>query len=215
MPALINNPYSRHHPLWIGNQYSTSLFRNSLILGESTFAYNAEDPDDTQWIRYWINKAIVQNNIKNKANGAKLEELDKTFCRLHWFTSDPVLRGKYNYSSLYYATESAKLEAWFNQLAFINFVTEPVGLDNDWKVTDGMLVAARRPLKLALEELKPKAVWVMGKRQVEYSLDVLLGFGIPMENIEIMTPHPAMILSNVDGLASAARFLAILKRLNG
>jgi hypothetical protein len=55
----------------------------------------------------------------------------------------------------------------------------------------------------------------MGKRQVKCSLNVLLEFGIPMKNIEIMTPHPAMAISNVDGLASAARFLAILERLNG
>jgi hypothetical protein len=209
------NPYPKE-PFWIGERFydSANILRGGLIVGESTYG---EDEDDPQWIGYFINKTVIETNIELRREGKKEEKPDRTFCRLHWFMAAPVIRSQFSYEKLFYRTSSEELQSWFDLFAFTNYVLKPVGETNRSKVTDAKLKAARKPFRRALEMIRPKAAWVLGKKQTkdpENALGVLKDFGVERKNIEVMIAHPVCV-STVEGLVSWEQFLAIMRRLNG
>lgn len=211
---MIENPYPRDS-IWIGKRYDepTNILRNALIVGESTYG---EDADDPQWIRYFIDKKVIATNYELRREGKQKEKPDTTFCRLRWFMTDPDTRAGLSYVKLFECATSNQLQAWFDQFAFTNYVVVPVGATNKSKATDRQLALARVPFLRALEQIRPKAAWVLGKRQTDdpkNTLGILKDFGVEERNIEVMRPHPAFI-STAEGLKSWERFLDIMRRLN-
>jgi hypothetical protein len=77
---------------------------------------------------------------------------------------------------LYKRSSSAVLDRWFNRFAFYNYVSKSIGPTNA-RVTAGQLDAARQPFRQALQVIKPTGVWIMGKRQVEYSEKIIEQYG--------------------------------------
>jgi hypothetical protein len=211
---MIENPYPKDS-IWIGKRHDdpTNILRYALIVGESTYG---EDTDDPQWIRYFIDKKVIATNDELRREGKQKEKPDTTFCRLRWFMTDPGMRAGLSYVKLFERASSDQLQAWFDQFAFTNYVVVPVGATNKSKVTDPQLALARVPFLRTLEKIRPKAAWVLGKRQTddpENTLGILKNFGVEERNIEVMIPHPAFI-STVEGLKSWERFLDIMRRLN-
>ena len=195
------NPYPTNS-FWIGDRYrdETNPLRGALILGEST--YGPVRANDPQWIHYFID-----------CQAKRWQDIDRMFGRLHWFMTDRAETAGVSYIELYKRSSRKILKSWFNRFAFTNFVTQPL-LDRKKRVSGLDLAKAREDLSRVLERIQPKGIWVMGARQEPYSVDVLEGFGIPRENIEVMRPHPSWI-SNLKGWESWARFRAIMRRVNG
>jgi hypothetical protein len=55
----------------------------------------------------------------------------------------------------------------------------------------------------ALQVIKPTGVWIMGKKQVEYSEEIIEQYGIKTIDREIMIPHVNRV-SNVEGAGELA-----------
>ncbi len=94
-------------------------------------------------------------------------------------------------------TERASIEqrlAWWNGIAFYNFVPGSVGASRSDRPSDAAFRAARAPLGLVLERLRPDGVWIIGKGQAAYSAGVVEEFGAVHE----VTAHTASY-----GLSSA------------
>jgi hypothetical protein len=194
------NPYPTNSN-WTGKRYDdpSNFLRGGLILGEST--YGEVPARDPQWIWYFINKEAGDN----------WKYIDRTFGRLHRFMSGKDV----SFIKLYKSTSSDDLESWFNLFAFTNFVAPSVSANASGASQSQLKDAGRIFLgRLSVLYPKPKGVWVMGEAQTCVSHAVLRELGIPSENIEVMKPHPAYI-SNVDGVKSWERFLAIMRRVNG
>jgi hypothetical protein len=195
------NPYSQD-PIWIGDRYSdpTNELRGALILGVAP--WGEPPPADPQWIRYFIEKKAT-----------KKADIDRSFSRLHWIMTDETISDSCNYIELYERSSSAELERWFNLFAFYNYVSKSVGPTNASKVTSRQLADARQPFREALQMIDPKGVWIMGKRQVKYSEEIIEQYGINSSDREIMIPHVCLV-SNVGGRESWRRFGDIMRRIN-
>jgi hypothetical protein len=55
-----------------------------------------------------------------KPGQMKDDEIDKTFCRLHWFMTDPLVAAPLSYEQLYMKATPEQLRTWFNLFAFTN-----------------------------------------------------------------------------------------------
>ena len=97
--------------------------------------------------------------------------------------------------------------AWWNGLAFYNFVPGTVGDSRDTRPSAKMLVASKAPLREVLNRLSPKGVWIVGKEQAEYSADVVRTFGAACE----VTAHTASY--GLSSAALAASWQGLLQRV--
>lgn len=151
--------------VWIGDNYERSADR-ILVLGESWY-------DDVEPLAVYVPR------------WARGDVDDKTFSRL--FNGASGLH-----------TERATLAqrlAWWNGIAFYNFVPGTVGKSRSDRPSRAACIAARDPLAAVLDRLRPKGVWIIGKGQAEHSADVVRLFGAAYE----VTAHTASY-----GLSSAA-----------
>jgi hypothetical protein len=152
-------------------------------------------PRTPQWIRYFIEKKAINR-----------EEIDRSFSRLHWIMTDETVSDSFSSIELYKRSSSAELGRWFNSFAFYNRVAKPVSIERAG-ARPAQLAAARQIFGEALDIIKPKGVWVIGKAQCDETLPILDGYRIARE---IMIPHVAFI-SNLDGKASWRRFRSIMR----
>jgi hypothetical protein len=151
--------------VWIGDNYARSANR-ILVLGESW--YGDVEPLAVyvpRWARGEINDSMF-SRLFNAASGLHTER----------------------------ATHAQRL-AWWNGIAFYNFVPGTVGKSRSDRPGRAVFIAARDPLAAVLDRLRPQGVWIIGKEQAEHSADVVRLFGAACE----VTAHTASY-----GLSSAA-----------
>ncbi len=151
--------------VWIGDYYARSPAR-ILILGESWYA-NVEPL--AVYVPRWARGEINDYTFSRLFNGASGLHTER-------------------------ATQAQRL-AWWNGIAFYNFVPGTVGNSRSDRPTRAAFIAARDPLTAVLDRLRPQGVWIIGKQQAEHSADVVRLFGAAYE----VTPHTASY-----GLSSAA-----------
>jgi len=160
--------------VWIGENYERSTNR-LLVLGESW--YGDIEPL-AAYVPRWAHGAIN----------------DSMFSRLFNAASGLHTAG---------ATYAQRL-AWWNGIAFYNFVPGTVGTTRRDRPSRSAFAAARTSLTTTLDRLSPKGVWIIGKGQAEYSADVVRQFGAACE----VTAHTASYgLSSVALAASWANLI--------
>lgn len=143
--------------VWKGQRFQDT---GILILGESTYG---DDEPLTDYIPKWI--------------AGTLAERDYTFSRIFKAAE------KLNASEV----TSGQRGAFWHSVAFYNFVPGTVGETNKQKATEEHFKQAAKDLPDVLKELKPKAVWILGKTQAKHSQPVVERAGILCEVIT----HPA------------------------
>jgi len=163
--------------VWIGENYERSADR-ILILGESW--YGDVEPL-AAYVPRWARAEITR---------------DYTFARI------------FNAASGFHTKHATLVQrlAWWNGIAFYNFVPGTVGASADDRPSSAALAAARMPLTAVLAHLAPKGVWIIGKGQAKYSADVVLHFGAQYE----VTDHPG---ARPTSAAMAASWANLLQRL--
>jgi hypothetical protein len=142
--------------VWIGSGYSQSANR-ILVLGESWYG-------DVEPLAVYVPRWV------------RGEVIDNTFARI------------FNAASGCH-TESASQEqrtAWWNSIAFYNFVPGSVGASRSDRPSPAAYIAAAGPLAVVLDQLRPRGVWILGKGQAEYSVGVVERSGIACE----VSTHP-------------------------
>jgi hypothetical protein len=143
--------------VWIGDDYAASAPR-ILILGESW--YGDIEPlvgYVPRWARGEINDSMF-SRLFNAASGSHTDR----------------------------ASHAQRL-AWWNGIAFYNFVPGTLGDSRSDRPSRATFVAARVPLAAVLDRLRPQGVWIIGKQQAEHSVDVVRLFGAAYE----VTAHTA------------------------
>jgi hypothetical protein len=128
-----------------------------LILGESWYG---DDEPLTGYIQRW----------------ARGEQQDTLFACLY-----NSLSGRRQEQS----TPAQRL-AWWQTIAFCNFIPGSLGATNDQRPTPAQFRAARVPFASTLVELAPKGVWIVGIGQAEHSQSVVKDFGAIFEVVR----HP-------------------------
>lgn len=86
-------------------------------------------------------------------------------------------------------TDDAKLverAAFWDSVAFCNFVQEPVGLTCDDRPDDSHYRGAVLSLPRVLQIIRPRAVLILGSEQGAHSRTVVSQLGIPC----VVAPHP-------------------------
>jgi hypothetical protein len=89
------------------------------------------------------------------------------------------------------ATAQQKFAFW-DELAFMNFVYWSVGTTNRSKATAAHFLAAQAHLELFLGILRPHVVWVLGAIQAAYSAPVIKKLGIR----NVVSKHPRSGISH-------------------
>ncbi len=89
------------------------------------------------------------------------------------------------YTRVAKATGLGKAAFW-QRVAFTNFVIDSVGTHRTHRPTIAHYMASKPRLRELLAEVAPRAVWVLGKEQGEYSRPVVQEAGIPC----IVSRHP-------------------------
>jgi hypothetical protein len=151
------NITTRRHDVWLGTQYGLSGQR-ILVLGESW--YGGLEPLST-FIPRWARK----------------EERDYTYSRLFNACSG-------HHTSK--ASAAARL-AWWQTIAFANFVEGSIGPTRDTRPSRAQFSAAAIRLPLLLTELMPTVVWILGIEQSGHSQPVISSAKIAI----VTSPLPA------------------------
>ncbi|MBY0261633.1 MAG: hypothetical protein K2Q20_04785 [Phycisphaerales bacterium] len=142
--------------VWVGDNYERSTHR-ILVLGESWYS---DVVPLAEYVPRWASKAVVDMTLSRLFNAASGSHTDR-------------------------ATHAERL-AWWNGIAFYNFVHGTVGNTSSDRPTPAMYIAARECLPPVLDQLRPRGVWILGKEQAEYSAELVQRFGASYE----VTSHP-------------------------
>jgi hypothetical protein len=89
------------------------------------------------------------------------------------------------YTRIANATGLGKVAFW-QRVAFTNFVVERIGALREHRPTVAHYASSRDRLRALLEELAPRAVWVLGKEQSAYSAPVIKASGVRC----VVSRHP-------------------------
>lgn len=142
--------------IWIGQDYEVSGKR-ILVLGESWYG-QLESLSD--YIPKWAAGKIRDNTFSRIFNAGSGSHTSK-------------------------AAEHEILQFW-NSIAFYNFVVGTVGDTREHRPTKEQYESSKGPLRLVLEGLKPKGVWILGKGQAAYSEQVVRDMRLAYE----VVAHP-------------------------
>ena len=158
--CIMKEPYFKP---WIGENYESSKPR-ILILGESHYSSNPDEkPDFTQGIvAYW-------------ALGGKGNRFFTTIAKVVSEKPHEWMRPN-------------DKEAFWQSVAFYNFIQEIVGKEARIRPTEQMWQNAQEPLKNVLTNLSPEIVVVLGKALRGYTEPILSSYS---EIISCYWTHPS------------------------
>jgi hypothetical protein len=119
--------------LWRGSLYNDSAYPlyRALILGENPDKDG--DVGDPHWIEYWIKQCALEERPY------KDENIDRTFSRLYKFERNLTA----TYLQAYKSASLAKLLAWFEQIAFFNFIPHAIAKPKNARIKKNGRAAAR------------------------------------------------------------------------
>lgn len=125
---------------WVGTNYENSMFGiKILILGESHYAENDDEPD-SDWTQH-----VVKHNAQDHPNA--------------FFTKiTKAVLGLYSEDEL---SEDTRSNFW-EHVAFYNYVQDIVGESGRIRPINEMWEAAERPFLAVVKSLKPDVVIVLG-----------------------------------------------------
>lgn len=142
--------------LWLGSDYGLAC-NGIFVLGESTYG---EAPPLVQYIPTWIRREVR----------------DTTFARIfNAFSGRHTSRASV-----------AERDAFWQSIAFYNFVTRSVGPTRRHRPTETDYRSARPSLATVLQQHLPAGVIILGTEQATYSAPVVREVGIP----SVTTRHP-------------------------
>jgi len=145
----------RSFDLWIGANFETT-FPHLLILADSTYGH----------------PSLLSNDVPRWIAG---KQPDTTFSAIYNACTTSKAAG--------YASAS-KLAFW-DSIAFYNFVPGTIGIPSTSQPTTAALKSGIRPLHLLLDALRPDGVFIFGLRHSNYSRPVVHAHGIPY----VVVPH--------------------------
>jgi hypothetical protein len=173
----MTNPYPTNG-LWIGDHYDDEKnpFYRALILGESTYDFNS-DSRDPHWLLYFTDKTATERRY-----------IDRMFGKLFRVDSRSLL----TYQELYEQTPVKDLKDWFNKLAFLNLLADPLQSTKAKSATHAQLKKATLSLLTRLSPLgaaRPRRALIACPKTAQHALEQLVQFGIPRDNIVIVPKH--------------------------
>jgi hypothetical protein len=96
------------------------------------------------------------------------------------------------YPQLYEQTPVEGLKGWFNKLAFLNLLADPIQSIKAKSATHAQLKKATLSLLTRLSPLeagRPRRALIASPKTAEPSLEKLVQFGIPRDNIVVVPKH--------------------------